>query len=250
MSLADFIEDVKSREKTLTVFTPEDDDQLFDELVGFFEVQNITVREGHVEPGGPQNFVVLHQEDEAVAVSTLEDVRETLFIDGGRSGFGGVRVDADESETPDVVTSLGNTTFSADGEDRFLLTQIAHYIQELAWRSGGGRLHSGVQRLSTLREDASAHEICRKLADRGVGVHVYGAPDADVATPPGIRVYPEDDPEVADVRFVAFDGDGDDSRKGAMVATEEEPGSFRGFWTFEASFVDEIIAYLERTYGA
>lgn len=248
MSLLDFIDDVKEREKTLTVFTAAEDEQLFAELADFFEVQNITVRRGEVDGGGPQNFVVLHQEDEAVAVSTLEDVRDSLFLGGSSPRFPG-QLRLTEGETPDVLKSLGNTTFTAESKDRYLITQISHYIEEIAWRTGAGTVHSGFRTLSTLRDDAATYGIYTKLLEEGVDVHVYGEADVEVPEDTGFTVHRDDTEELRQSRFVVFDGGGDRTNKAAMIATEEEPNSYRGFWTFEADFVDEIFSYVERTYG-
>lgn len=247
MSLLDFIEDVNEREKTLTVFTAKEDEQLFGELAEFFEVQNITVRRGEVEEGGPQNFVVLHQEGDAVAVSTLQDVRDSLFLGGSSPQFPG-ELRLTEGNAPDVLSSLGNTTFTARDEDRYLIAGISHYIEEIAWRARGGTIHSGFGTLSALRDDAASYGIYTKLDEAGVDVHVYGESDAEFPDGTGFAIHSEDTEEVRQSRFVVFDGAGDPTDKAAMVATEEERNSYRGFWTFDGEFVDEILAYLDRTY--
>jgi len=247
MSLFDFIGDVKEREKTLTVFTADDDEQLFTELAEFFEKQNITVRRGEVEGGGPQNFVVLHQESDAVAVSTLEDIRESLFLGGASPRFPG-QIRLTEGKTPDVLSSLGNTTFRAREEDQYLITQISHYIEEIAWRARGGTIHSGFRTLSELRDDTANYGIYTKLVEAGVDVHVHGESNATFPEDTGFEIHGGATDEITQSRFVVFDGGGDPTDKAAMVAVEEEPGSFRGFWTFDGAFVDEILAYVERTY--
>lgn len=245
MSLSRFVDQVKDREKTLTVFA-DHDEELFSELRDFFGVQNIRVRRGHVDGTGPDDFVVLHQGDDAVAVSTLADVRDALFI-GEASGFRPEdRVASDA--TPDVVQSLGNTTFSVDDEDRLLLTQISNHVDELAVRAGGGTLHSGIRRVSALHEDASRMGLYRKLAEAGVETHVYGDYDADPPAIPRVSIHPEDADEIAETRFEIFDGNGDDASKAALVAIELGRNSYRGFWTFEADLVDDLSDYVRETY--
>lgn len=247
MSLSGFVDEIKEREKTLTVFTAAEDEQLFDELEEFFGIQNITVRQGRVDPDGPQNFVVLHQEGNAVAVSTLEDVRNSLFLGGASSRIRG-EMSLAEDESPDVINSLGNTTFSVDGDDRHLVTQISHYIQDLAHDAGDGVLHAGVQRLSNLDTSADSYELYSKIADAGVEVHVYGRPDATVSGD-AVHVHSPDAEEVVTTRFAVFDGAGDDAMKAAMIAIGPEDGEYRGFWTFEASIVDDVREYLEGAYS-
>ncbi|PSQ18834.1 hypothetical protein BRD00_03545 [Halobacteriales archaeon QS_8_69_26] len=244
MSFSTFVDDVKEREKTLTVFAANDESTL-SELRDFFEVQNIAVRRGHVEGDEPRDFVVLHQEGDAVAVSTLRDLRQSLFLTDRPSGFGS---SFDVDEAPDVVNSLGNTTFSVDCEDRTLLTQISNYVGELAFRAGSGTVHSGIRRISALTEDPSRLALYRKVADAGVETHVYAARDADIPEIGGVSVHVSDADEIASARFDVFDGAGDDASKAAMVAFDQGEDSFRGFWTFEADIVDEIEAYVRETY--
>lgn len=244
MSLSGFVDDVKEREKTLTVFA--DGDATVAELREFFEVQNIAVRRGHVEGEAPGDFVVLHQEGEAVAVSTLRNLRGSLFLADPQSGFEPGSFGTDEG--PDVLNSLGNTTFSVDCEGRTLLTGISNYIGELAFRAGAGTLHSGIRRLSALAEDPSRTTLYRRVADAGVETHVYGDRDADLPDLPGVSVHTPGTEEVARTRFDVFDGAGDDAGKAAMVAIEEDRDSFRGFWTFEAGIVDRIDDYVRETY--
>lgn len=243
MSLAEFVDDVREREKTLTVFT--ENGSIVEELREFFEVQNIAVRRGEVEGEAPEDFVVLHQEGEAVAVSTLSDVRGSLFLEGGVGGdTHGLQVA--DGDTPDVIGSLGNTTFTADGEDDHLLAQIAHYIADLAFRTGAGAVHTDDSRITVGTGGRTrARDVDRKLLDAGVEVHVYGTPE-DLAE--GTVVHDADAAEFEHARFVVFDGDGDDADKAALVVTTGN-GDYRGFWTFEAKIVDEILGYLRATYG-
>ncbi len=243
MSLAEFVDDVREREKTLTVFT--DEESIVEELREFFEVQNIAVRRGQVEGDAPDDFVVLHQEGEAVAVSTLSDVRESLFLGGG-VGTDTRRLQVDAAETPDVIGSLGNTTFTADGEDDHLLAQIAHYIADLAFRTGAGAVHTDASRITVgTGPRTRASDVDRKLLEAGVEVHVYGDPEDTVE---GTVLHGVDAAEFERARFVVFDGDGDDADKAALVVTTGD-GNYRGFWTFEAKIVDEILGYLRATYG-
>lgn len=243
MSLSRFVDDAREGEKTLTVFT-DDDEELFEELREFFGVQNVRVRHGHVEGTGPAEFVVLHQGEDAVAVSTLSAVRSALFVDEDADFRPG---DGDDAETPDVVRSLGNTTFTVDGDDELLLTRIANHVDELAYRTGEGTLHSGIRRVSALVEDAATMSRYRRLAEAGVETHVYGEFDADPPAVPRVSVHPEDADEVAETRFEVFDGP-DAASKAALVAVERGRDSYRGFWTFEADIVEDLAAYLADTY--
>lgn len=246
MSLSDFVEEVTETNKTLTVFVADEDDPVFAEVERFFGVQNVTVRRQLVDPDGPRDFVVLHQDGDPVAVSTLSDLRDSLFLRGADSK---VPSDASlaEGRTPDVVRSMGNTTFTAAGGEAMLLTQISHHVLELAHRTGRGRIHVGIGPRSSLEYDPERTGAFGKLADAGVEVHLYG-PGADGVSDPRVEIH-DATGEGEDCRFAVFDGGGDDARKVAMVAIDPEGERYSGFWTFEAALVDDVLAYLESTYG-
>jgi hypothetical protein len=245
MSLSELVDEVKEGEKTLTVFTRAEDDRLVAEVEQFFEVQNITVRWEHVDPESPKDFVVLHQDGDPVAVSTLADVRDSLFLHESDPETP-ADTSLSEAETPDVVNSLGNTTFAADGDDGMLLTQLSHYIVELAYETGAGRLHVGVGTLPDLGFAVDSRGVVEKLVRAGVEVHVYG--DDGDAEGDGVVLH-DAEGESTDCRFVAFDGGGEDARKAAMVAVDPEDGRYRGFWTFEVDLVDDVTRFVETEHG-
>jgi DICT domain-containing protein len=47
---------------------------------------------------------------------------------------------------------------------------------------------------------------------------------------------------------VAFDGGDTEMESCALLAEERRDGEFYGFWTYDPSMVDELVAYLETTY--
>lgn len=243
MSLSRFVDDASDEETTLTVFT--DDEESYAELGEFFGAGNVRLRRGTVEGTGPTEFAVLHRGEDAVAVSGLSEVRHALLLGedpdllpGDRDGTPG---------TPEVVRSLGTTTFSVDAEDRPVLARIATHVDELAYGAGEGTLHSGIRRVSALVEDAATMSRYRRLAEAGVETHVYGEYDADPPTVPRVSVHPEGADEISTARFEVFEAP-DDGRGAALVAIERGGDSFRGFWTFEPDLVDEVAAYLRATY--
>jgi hypothetical protein len=144
-----------------------------------------------------------------------------------------------------VIGSLGNTTFTAEGEDDLLLSQIARYIADLAFRTGAGAVHTGAPRI--VAEGDHTGDVDSKLVEAGVELHVYGDAGRERVSEAAI-CHDTDSQEVATTRFVVYDGDGDDADKAALVATTAD-GDYRGFWTFEAKIVDEILSYLRATYG-
>lgn len=247
MTLADMIDDIDSRKRTLTVINREEYDPVVGLLERMFDSENVDVREAGTEPAGPANILQLQDENGlALATSTLDEVRDRLLMVNSDMYVTGTRP-LDEVETSDVVANLDDTTFSVSDKSKFLLIHISRHVERMALETGSGVLHSGFQELSRIRDERGTDEAYRQLVETDVEVHVYGIPDRD-ETAADMHVHAESDGEIPKSWFVAHDGDGDDSRKAALVCVETGVNEYRGFWTFRSEIVDEVLDYLEREY--
>jgi len=248
MTLADIIDRVDSRQHTLTVINREEYDPVLRLLEKVFDSENVDVRESGFEPAGPANILQLQDEDGlAVATSSLDEVRDRLLMVNSDMYITGT-TPLDEVETSRVVANLDDTTFTVSGKSKFLLIHISRHVERLALDTGAGVLHSGFQELSRIHDERGTARAYRQLTDTDVEVHVYGIPDYD-SPPEEMHVHAARDGEIPKSWFVVHDGDGDDERKAALVCVETGPNEYEGFWTFRPDVVDEVLAYLERTYG-
>lgn len=249
MAISAFIDALDDREKTITVLNRESVDPLYRMLVDMFESDGVTVAESS-DPEAPGDVVLLQDEHTGtLAVSRLEEISDTLLLVNSDLYVTGT-VPVEDVQTPQVVAHLADVTFRVQDKQKFLLIHISRHIESLALETGSGVVHSSFQRLSRLRDERGTARAYELLVEAGLDVHVYGVDDWD---PPNfaddLTVHAGDTDELRNSWFVVHDGDGADDRKAALVAEETGPNEYRGYWTFEPRMVDELLTYLEGTYG-
>jgi hypothetical protein len=156
--------------------------------------------------------------------------------------------------------------YPESNKEKLLLIVISRVIERIANETGGGTLRASFQRLSRLKDERGTYEVYGSVARSGVDVHVYGMDDAEPAeelpvtvhtgssypyrrswfvvfTPPG-----GSDPESGMDGWNGSDiGNGKDDENGdhaALVALEDEPNVWDGFWTFRPELVSRIDRYI------
>jgi len=236
MTFASIIADVTGTARTLTVYDASSSEAVAD-LRGHFEVQNVTVEEANA-PDGPDDFAVLHDDGAFLAAADLERLRRAVTFEAGLLDVTAF----EETQVPDVLKHVSDTTFTAYGKQRMILA--SREIEEQAWRAGEGELHTGFQYLSLLRDQ---WDLYTRIADRGVDIHVYGVPDWQPPEPDWLTVHPGDTAEMRDSWVVVFDGEDEDN--GALLAVEREPNEFDGFWTYDDALVGDVLSHLRSEYS-
>ena len=234
MSLSELIAGVAAAERTLTVFNPRDD--AVERLAEHFHDRNITV-EAATTAEGPSNFAVLGTDE---SFHTAVDVNDVLRdADDVEPGF------EREPYVP-ILDHLDETLFTS--YDRQQMLNATREIEDRAWRVGAGELHSGFQTGANLRKQLDSY---RQLGSRDdLYVHAYIYPAEPVPQVDEIQLHLTRSPEILRSWFVAYDGNGVDDYKCALVAEERtsDPG-FTGFWTYDPSTVDYILNHLTTTYS-
>lgn len=237
MSLTDLIERVEAQQKELVVLNPAEDD-LVSSVRSYFEDQNVTVVGAETASGTPADVVVLTRGDQYLAGASGADLRDLLAATP--SGPGGLGFD--DSGHEQLLQHLKETTFTSYSTGDMLAA--TREIEDRAWRVGEGRLYAGFQFASKLRNEQVTYD---DLTKKALEIHVYASPDEPFPEIGGVTAHPEANSEIEETWFVAFDGDGDDLNKSAILAEERDDG-FYGFWTYNPTIVDEIIDYLDRRY--
>ncbi|MEF8851708.1 MAG: DICT sensory domain-containing protein [Haloarculaceae archaeon] len=242
MTLRDFIEEAEDRDRSMVVFETGAGDgaESIERVARFFE--DGTLSRGR-EPGLVTQFASFLPDEGLVAVSTLDEFDgDYLLVDSSFEVVGTLpreRIDA-----PELVVRVDEATFLVAAGNTPLLTEMSHHIEELALDRDAGTLWTGMQELSRLGEPRT-RAVYERLADSGVEAHVFGrAGESD--PDPGVQTHGDATKEIRESWFVVYRAD---VASAALVATETEPGTFRGFWTFETDLADRVGEYVRRTYG-
>ncbi len=242
-SLADLIDQVESDRPTLTVCNREGPDEQLAAVESFFDDLDVPVRETELGTNQPRDVAMLHRGPELVAASSLPALASGVAAATAESNPFAQRTG------PDVLDALDERVFGARGVGKEFLIDASTAIEMAAWRTGEGRLLAGFQELSRYWGSPRSRRVVDRIADAGVDVTVFGAPD--VVPSPGatdVTVRPDDADEIADSWFVAYDGGGRPDRARALVVRESEPDVYHGFWTYDPALAGDVFDYLGETY--
>ncbi|GAA0729475.1 hypothetical protein J2744_003004 [Halorubrum trapanicum] len=239
-----------------------------DEVVPSIDVEVLRRHEGVPFDGGDadeiENLVLLMEDDEVVAGSTLTElgdavlfVNSDLYITGSRS--------LSDVDLPSVISGLDDATFTLRGypesnRQKLLLITVSRFIERAAWTAGDGTLRSSFQRLSRIDDEVGTRTVYERIADTGVDTHLYGVPDELPADLDAV-IHAGDDSDFTDSWFVVYrppegphsaesDPDSDLVRgiEGGvgLLAVETEPRVWRGLWTFDTDRLSRMNRYIER----
>ncbi len=239
MSLADVIEYVKGNEKTLVVFNPPAGSTLVSDLRDYFKTQNVDVKTQQTPSGEPSGIAVLQLDEEVLASVPLDQLQE--LVDGGALEHGGLGVD--DAKYHEILSHLKETTFTSYNKRRMVL--ISHEIEDRALRVNSGRLLTGFQYNSKLLDQRTLYE---RLGTTNLDIHTFAVPDGPTVDIEGVSHHAEPNEEIERSWFVVFDGGGQNRYKTALLATEQAPNQFYGFWSDDPGVVDQIDDYLDRVY--
>ncbi|QLG26242.1 sensor protein [Halorarum halophilum] len=232
-TLATLLEEAERTRKSLVVYGPTESD-----IVTQFGARNVAVEHRSLPDGGPDEFVIVRDGDEFRCAIGREDLQAFLSPP--------IRQPWDLGLLPPEYRSLfellDDTVFGSLNRRQLLAT--ARELEERAYRLGRGTFRVGFQSLSAFR---SQERIYRRLAEETeLDVHVYAVPEApteDTSDWP-LTFHSEPSDQIGRYWFLLFDGDGNDEWKCALVAEEQEAGTFYGFWTYDPAIVDRAFEAL------
>jgi DICT domain-containing protein len=231
MSLTELISGVESHEITLTVYNAPD---AVSDLRERFADRNIVIETGEASTG-PDRFVALDRDGRFVGAAGLDE----LLSDSAKK-----QASFNSDSYRPILDHLDETLFTSYSRRKMLAA--SREIEDRAWRVGKGQLHTGFQRISTLRTQLETYSALG--ARDALTVHAYATPDTELPEQDGFVIHAEETEEIERSWFVAFDGAGLDANKCALLAEERAPGEFYGFWTYDPGTVEYIISHLSSTY--
>ena len=233
-----------------------------DAVVAYFDRFNLS-DVTHVDDSAlPSGALLATDGDRCLAAVDIADLHTYLFDPGvgtgpfadadGESRGGdaanerpgtGPLTEADVAGIRQFLARLDNRVYTVTGETATPMVGVSRHIEQRALAAGDGTVHAGFQRLSRLRDKRHTLDTYLTLAERGAGVNLYGTPDWRPPAADGLTVYGDDDGDVVgDYWFVVVDTE----RGGAaLVAREDDPDAYTGFWTFRPSLVAEVVESIE-----
>ena len=229
---------VEDRRKSIDVYTDVDD--VVSDLEMQFSTRNVDITRQRGPPIGGRGFVIIRD--------AVNDFRGALSID---------RLDALLSpeihppwqpDSPDDITDvfsfLDNTVFTSF--HRRHLLAVAREIEERAWRTETGVLYVGFQR-------AGAFEAQREIYDRiaaecDLTIRIFIEDEWESTLDASIDVVTDSTGEIGRFWFVLFTGGPTGTASSGLLAEEQDPGRYYGFWTDDTDRVGALVSYLDATY--
>lgn len=250
MSLEQFLDAVDAPPRSLAVVNrtePEPFQRMIEKL---FQDQNISVREDELDEYG-ENAVLLLEEDEVVAESTLKEMEDSILLVNSDLFITGTQT-LERTEIPDVIDKLADSRFSLRGypasdSEKLLLIIISRQIEKHAFEAGRGSLRSSFQRLSRIRDERGTRRVYERIASTDVDVHVYGRPDWTPSPEFPVTMHGGYDLDFRISWFVVYTPPPDsDIDPMALLAIEIDDGCWDGYWTYNQSVIEDIETYICR----
>jgi DICT domain-containing protein len=168
-SLREFVDEVASARRTVTVFAPD----RIESLESYFETRNVAVEHEPLPDDGSGGFVVVTAEGEFVGSVGARAVRELVAPADRSLEFGSRRA----IRVP--LNLLADTTFVSF--DRRQMLGASREFEDRAYRQERGTLRAGFQSLSKLKAQQAGYESLLKRTR--LDVHVYGEPTGRPSCP-------------------------------------------------------------------
>ena len=235
MTFEKYLTTIEDRRKRLTIYSSDETD-----VSEYFDGRNVRLETRRL-PGHDQGFAVVHDRDGFVGALDLEIIFELLEPPVPRPWDPSILSEGYQA----VFELFENSVFVA--LDRGQLLSASREIENRAWRVGRGTLLAGFQRTAALERQRRIYE--ELAGGTALDVHVYVEDDGVDLAEVSVTVHSEADSELGEYWFLAFDGDGDDEHKCALLAEQRRDDEYEGFWTYDPDLVDELAAYVRRTYG-
>ena len=250
-SLRDFFDEIETPNRHLVVLNQESPYPvrgLFDEMM---DGQPVSIRDRTDEDHNPDT-VALIEDDEILARSTFDELLESVLLVNSDLYKTGA-IDLEEITLPDVLKGLDEVPFRlrgypASNKEKLLLISISRVIERIAAETDCGRLRVSFQQLSRLDDERGTYDVYERLSNSDVDVHLYGFDGTDATEELSATVHTGSSYPYRRSWFVVFRPTTDSplADHAALVALEDEPNVWDGFWTFRPELVERIERYIAR----
>lgn len=229
MTFASLIDEVRERNRTVTVYRRGDPTEIETWLAN----HGVAVESRPLPVGGPDAFMEIKTDGETVGIIAVDAVEQLLTPPIRRPGD---RHDISEGYRV-LFEMLERTVFS--GMTRRELLAVSREIEDRAFRVGDGTLRVSFQTLSTFR---SQLDVYRALGtETSLDIHVYGVGDWTPPSIPGVTYHADGTARVDPYWVLAYDG-GPAATQACGLVAEERGDEYTGFWANDFATVEHIAA--------
>ncbi|MFA1611164.1 DICT sensory domain-containing protein [Halobellus rubicundus] len=251
MTLREFLDAAEDPDRSLVVLNRTAPNPVQNMLEGLFGGQSIDVDEIEL-PDAEADQVLVVEDDQVLASSPLSDLQDAILFINSDLFITGTR-DLEEIELPEALEQLDEIPFYLRGypeshSEKLLLILISRYIERRAWEEGEGTLRTSFQNLSRIEDEVGTHQVYGRLDESPVDVHVYGMPGWRPDPDSSITIHAGYSRDFRESWFVVYTPpeDRDADSHVALLALEEAPNEWVGFWTFRQSVVEDLNRYIEK----
>jgi len=248
-ALGDFFGEIHNSDRTLAFVNRSSPDAVENLLASLFGEQSIPIEDLMVSDERTETVVLL-EDGEVIAESTVDELLQSVLMVNTDIYKTGAR-SLPEISVPDVLEGLDEMPFRVRGypasdKEKLLMVAMSRVIERLAAESLGGTLRASFQRLSRVTDEQGTERVYQTVGNSATNVDVYGVDDWETPSLP-VTVHTGTSAEYRRSWVVVFtppEGGRADADHAALVALEDEPNLWDGFWTFRPAFVRRIDRYI------
>lgn len=237
MTLASFLERVEETTRTIELYAPEP----LQELAEHFERGTTTATYRSLPAAASGGFLVVLEDGRfraSVDLTTARQFLEPSIVHPWAEQFVG-------SAYRELLEVLENTSMTALSRRQLLAT--ARDIEHRAWHVGRGTLRVGFQNFAAYEDQLPVYD--RLARETALEIHVYGQADWTAPVDSSPTIHAETAAEIGAFWFLVYDDGEFPFGPYALLAREDDDGTYTGFWSSDPELVADLDAYLLETYG-
>ncbi|SFS74758.1 DICT sensory domain-containing protein [Halostagnicola kamekurae] len=237
MTLASFLERVEETTRTVELYAPEP----LPELAEHFERGTTTATYRSLPAAASGGFLVVLEDGDfraSVDLATARQFLEPPIAHPWAEQFVG-------SAYRQLLEVLENTSISALTRRQLLAT--ARDIEHRAWHAGRGTLRVGFQDFAAYEDQLPVYD--RLARETALDIHVYARADWTAPVDSSPTIHAETTEEIGTFWFLVYEDGGESFDSSALLAREDDDGTYTGFWSSDPELVADLDTYLVETYG-
>ena len=249
MTLRRFLDDVDDPDRSLVVINRRAPESVQRMLEATFDDQPVAVDELEIPTEGDDQVLVV-ENGTVVARSPLRELQDAILTVNSDLFITGTRR-LEEVELPDALKELDELPFFLRGypeshSEKLLLILVSRYIERTAWEHQSGTLRTSFQSLDRIEDEIGTNQVYRRLDGSPVDVHVYGTPGWVPPPESTITIHAGYEQDFVESWFVVYvPPEGGDGHV-ALLALEDGPNEWSGFWTYRPEQVTALDDYITR----